>query len=97
MAVNRTGNISRAIDNVTRLILLTTEVIANPTQENIDAVVSAATSTNQLRVLADHSLDGESYNWTAYVKSLTEQLEALRKAEQSLAGPWEVRSRVVFG
>lgn len=97
MAVNRQANISRAIDNVTRLILLTTEVIANPTQANIDAVVSAATSTNQLRVLADHALDGESYNWTAYVKSLTEQLEALRKAEQTLGGPFEVRSYVVFG
>lgn len=95
MAVDRTGNVSRAIDNYTRILVFLTEVIANPTQANVDAVVAAAGTDSLLAFRLDHSLDGESYNWVAYAEHVTKQIDILRKMEVALSGPYEVRSRAV--
>ena len=87
--------IGRIIDNYLRLTLLVQEVISNPTQANIDAVVTADTTSSRLKFRLDHSLDGESYNWTGYQEFLGRQIEQYRKLEISLGGPWEVRTRAV--
>jgi hypothetical protein len=94
-ASQRQAMVGRIIDNYLRLQLLVTEVIANPTQANVDAVVTADGTGSRLKFRLDHSLDGESYNWTGYQEFLARQIEHYRKLETQLAGPYEVRTRAV--
>ena len=94
-AAQRRDAIDRDLDNCLRLRILVQEVIANPTQANIDAVITAASTTSTLVTLPDQSLDGESYSWTGYAESLLRQIEQLRKLQTLFAGPFEVRSRAI--
>lgn len=94
-SAERKATIGRTIDNYLRLLLLITEVVTNPTQANIDAAVTADGTDSRLKYRIDHSLDGESYNWTGWQEFVGRQLEQLRKLELTLAGPYEVRSRAI--
>lgn len=86
--------LQRAYDNYARILVLCTEAIANPTtQEAIDAVISAASTSNIVQPQLTHSKDGETYNWTEYQTFLVQQLTALRALMQVSSGPWEIRTR----
>ena len=87
--------IDRDLDNCLRLRILVNEVIANPTQANVDAVISAASNTSKLKVRLTHSLDGESYDWTGFRKSLLEEIRQLHELQLLFKAPFEVRSRSV--
>lgn len=93
MAVDRVANISRAIDNYTRILVLVSEVIANPTQANVDSVVAAAGTSSTLNLLVNHTLDGQNYDFVGYQDFLMRAIEQLRKIEATISGPFEVRSR----
>ena len=86
----------RARDNYALILVLCTEVIANPTKAGIDAVVDAATTTGIVRPKPTYSLDGESYDWTGYQQFIVSQLEALDKAIVRAGGPYEVNTRAAL-
>ena len=94
-AAQRRTAIDRDLDNCIRLRALVKEVIANPTQANIDAVITGSTATSQMKFRLTHSLDGESYGWTEYAKSLLDEIKMLRELQVAFAGPFEVRSSAV--
>lgn len=95
-------NIARAIDNYSRILVMVTEIVAgtavgqNPTQAQLDAVVSAASTSGVLAPRIDYSVDGESYQWTAYQEFIGRQIEQLHKVQVLLAGPFEERSTGLF-
>lgn len=89
--------LERAKQNCARLILQVQEVIANPTQANIDAIVAAADGTGLLVPKPSYSLDGESYDWPGYVDRLLETMDKLQALIVKLAGNFIVRSRGTTG
>lgn len=94
-------NVSRAITNYTRILVMVTEIVAataagqNPTQAQVDAVVSAAGTAGVMGPKPDASVDGESYQWGAYQEMIGRQLEQLMKVRAMLAGPFEIRSGAI--
>ena len=94
-AAERRVAIDRDLDNCLRLRILLNEVIGNPTQANIDTVISAAATTSKMKQRLTHSLDGESYDWTGFRKSLLEEIKMLREMQTLFAGPYEIRSRAI--
>lgn len=76
-----------------RIYFMVQRVLANPTPDAIDAVVSASAGTSTLVPKPTYSLDGESYQWESYQKSLLEQARALQLLIVMEEGPFEVRSR----
>lgn len=94
MATSAT-RIARVRENYERLLIACCEVIANPTQAAVDALVDAGSTSGLLNFSLDHSLDGESYNWVGYQTFLIDQIEKLKALETRLAGPYDVRSRAV--
>ena len=85
--------ITRVIDNYTMLLLLVTEVIANPTRANIDTVVDAASTSGLIQPQITHSVDGENYDWTGYQTMLMDQLDKAVALKGKLSGPYEIRTR----
>ena len=85
----------RARDDCCRLLVLVHLVISNPTEAGVDAIVAAAATTNTLVPKPSYSLDGESYQWESYRRSLEDSVERLQKLAVILQGPFEVRSRGV--
>ena len=85
--------ITRIIDNYTMLLLLVTEVIANPTRANIDTVVDAASTSGLIQPQITHAVDGESYDWTGYQTMLMDQLDKAVMLKGKLSGPYEIRTR----
>lgn len=94
MAINRAAAFATAVDNYTRLLLLVTQVIASPTQANVDAVVAAADGSGIIRPKPTYSADGESWDWTGYQNMLIGQFQTLLQTEQRIGGPFEVQ---IFG
>ena len=92
MAVTSGQRIRRARDNYERILVAVTEVVAYPTQANIDTAIAAAGTDALVRFKLDYSVDGESYSWTAYQTFLVDQIDKLRLLEIKLDGPFEVRS-----
>jgi len=86
-------NIQRAILNYSRALVACSEVIANPTQANVDAAVAAGAATNLLNFKITYSVDGENYDWVGYQTFLASQLEQLQRVSVILGGPYELRSR----
>ena len=90
--------IARAIDNYAMILVMLTEIVAvdradgQPTRAQVDAIIDAASTSGIVRPQPTVSVDGESYNWTEYQQFIVSQLEALRKVQVMLGGPWEVRS-----
>jgi hypothetical protein len=84
--------LQQAYANYTQILLLVTQVIANPTQAGIDAALSAARSANVVRPKLTYGLDGESYDWTGYQTFITNQLLMLKKTIAIESGPYQVES-----
>jgi hypothetical protein len=79
-----------------QLLVLVGTVIQNPTQANIDAAITAINQGTWSGVLTpklDYTLDGEGYNWVAWQKHITEQLEMLNKLIQQESLCWVQVSR----
>lgn len=89
-------NLQAAKSLLTQLLVRVNLVIANPTQANIDAAITAINEgalSGQLAAKPDYSLDGESYNWNAYKDSLIKNIADLNQLIQAESMPWMVRSR----
>lgn len=85
--------VAMARDDCCRLLVMVHQVIANPTQANLDAIVAAAGNTGTLVPKPNYSLDGESYQWESYRRSLEASVEGLHKLITILGGSFEIRSR----
>ncbi len=81
-----------AYANYSRLLLLCTTVISEPTAVNVDAVVSGATAAGLLTPKLDYGADGVSYNWTAYQTFIIQQMKVLKELIALEAAPWDIRS-----
>lgn len=82
------------ITNCQRLIVMVQVHLSNPTPANLDSLVSAiqnSTSTDIPRPQPDVNVDGESYNWSAYLQTLTSMIEKWIELRQILGGPFEIR------
>jgi hypothetical protein len=93
MVVNNVAALQRAQDNCCRLLLLVQEVIATPTQSNIDAVVAAGEGTGSLVPQPNYNLDDETYDWPGYQESLLRQIERLQSLILMLGGTFLERSQ----
>jgi len=65
--------------------------------ENIGAAIENIAS--QIRDITanpkpDYSVNGQSVSWSSYLDMLTRQLDALQKAQQNLAGPYQRITRM---
>lgn len=94
MALNAADMFQRIYDNYVRILLMCTEVIANPTQQGIDALTVAAEGNAVLRAKLTYSLDGESYNWESFQSALVNELIPGAKRNMIFAqGPsWQYSS-----
>lgn len=100
MAVNNVQSLQMVQDNLVRLLILVTQVVANPTQAAIDAITAAyqtaaATGAAVGVVVArpNYSLDGESYQWDSYRASLEKSIEMVQRLIVLLGGNYLIRSR----
>ncbi len=93
---NLADTLQRTLDNYGRLWLLTTEVIANPTQQNIDTLQSTAEGLGVVTPKPTYSLDGENYDWAGYQEKLDSIMQGCRRQLIFAQGPVEVRSRSMF-
>jgi hypothetical protein len=79
-----------------QLLVLVGTVIANPTQANIDAAVTAinqGTWPGLLTFRLNYSLDGESYDWVAWWAHIIETLKELNALIQAETMPFITVSR----
>jgi len=79
-----------------QLLVLVGTVIANPTQANIDAAITAINNGTYTGVIApklNYSLDGKSVQWQSFYQWLTEAIEKIDAAIQRAAMPFVVVSR----
>lgn len=83
--------LERGRANCARLLLLVQEMGLNPSQAQVDLVVSTA-ADSRLTPRCNYALDGESYSWQGYQESLLTQVDRLTDLIHKLQGPWEVRS-----
>lgn len=91
---NPADTLQRVYDNYARIWLMLTEIIANPNanQAAIDTLTSEAENLGVVRPKIDYSLDGETYNWTAYQAQLENIMAGVRRQMIFANGPFEVRS-----
>jgi hypothetical protein len=82
-----------ALDTACQLLVYVELACANPTQANVDAMVTTASRSNLL-VLPPKQSDG-TYNWTAYRDSLINTMSTLRVQLQRSSGP--IWSPLVYG
>lgn len=94
MATTDLDRLVRAKSNYTRILLALTEVIANPTQATIDALVAAESTAGIVRPKPTASADGVSYDWTGYQQMVINQIEVLRK-QIALESVWEIRGQMI--
>lgn len=80
----------KAIENYARILVLLTEVVANPTKAGIDSIVSAASSSGIMTPKVTNSVDGESYSWGEYQSFIVDKLTQLQQVQQRLSGPFWV-------
>ena len=88
--------LQRTLDNYGRIWLLLTEVVANPTQANIDTLVGTAEGLGVVTPKPTYSLDGESYDWAGYQEKLDGIMQGVRRQLIFALGPAEIRSRSSF-
>ncbi len=93
MAADIAATLQRTLENYSRIWLMTTEIIANPTQANIDTLVAAAGTTGVMRPKPTYSVDGESYNWLEYQQALDAVMTGVKNQLIKAQGPFEIRSR----
>lgn len=94
MSAANQAAISQIIADTYRLLVLVNQVIANPTQANIDAAVAAGATGNQtLKLKPNYSEQGVSVQWNEFRTQLIASLKELYVLQQFEEGPFEVRSR----
>lgn len=101
MAANNVNALQQALDNMARLLVLTTQAQTSPTQDNVDAVIAAYTTAQtqggteggSLVPKPTYSLDGESYDWAGYAVMLQESILRIQKLIVLLGGNYLIRSR----
>ena len=96
MANSNLARLQAAKSALIDLLILVTQTIANPTQANVDSLVTAinnTANTNKYVLRPDYSLDGESYNWNAYKDSLLKNIDDINGLIQRESMPFIVRSR----
>jgi 1,2-phenylacetyl-CoA epoxidase catalytic subunit len=91
---NPADTLQRVYDNYSRIWLMLTEIIANPNanQQAIDTLTATAQGLGVVRPKIDYSLDGESYNWTAYQAQLENIMAGVRRQMVFANGPFEIHS-----
>lgn len=89
---HNSDTLQRTYDNYCRIWQMCTELIAAPTQANIDRLVSTAESVGVVRPKITYSLDGETFNWTEYQQQLYEIMAGVRRQMVFADGPFERRS-----
>lgn len=96
---NNVAALQQVQDNLVRLLILVTQVVANPTQSGIDAInaayaaaATAGTATGIVIPQPSYSLDGESIQWESYRVSLEKSVETVQHLIVMLSGSYIVRS-----
>lgn len=79
--------------NTYQLLVLVDQVIAAPTQANIDAVVQGAFGMQLAQPKPTYSVDGESIQWESYRQALLNSLLTLDQAIQREGGPYLIQQR----
>lgn len=87
-------NVQQALNNYTQALVLITQVIANPTQANVDAAVQQIDRLGVIQLKPTYSLDGENYDWAGYAEMCSRQIEKLQILAQRLAGPFAITTRL---
>ena len=87
------ADIELAIKDTRRLLVLVHQVIANPSQANIDNIVRTAQNAATLTLRPNYSAGGANFSWESYRESLIRSLPELYKLLTVIAGPFETRSR----
>ncbi len=80
-------------DNYTRIGVLLTQVVSNPTQANIDALTTLVEGPGIVRPKITTSVDGESYDWLAYQVALPKLALDAKQNWINAEGPFFVQSR----
>lgn len=97
MAATYKAKLERIRDNYLNILLLLTQVVADPkNRTNIDALFAATDNAGLPRPMVDNSVDGESYSWTSYQSTVIDLLDKLNVLIQRAEGPWEVKTRPLF-
>jgi hypothetical protein len=86
-------NLTQAYQNYTQILVLVTQVVANPTQANIDAAVAETDRLGVVGPKPTYSADGENYDWTGYQQFVLNQMETLERAIQRAGGPFMIPTR----
>jgi len=89
-------NLIAAKQLYSQLLVLVGTVIANPTQQNIDAAITAinkGTWTGLLQFRLNYSLDGESYQWADFYSRLLDAIKEINALIQAEAMPFVITSR----
>lgn len=87
------NNFQRAYDNYSRILVLVTEAIANPTQSNIDAIVTAAQTNNLVLPKPTTTEDGATYNWMEFQQFIITQMKTLKQLIQMEQAPIYIPTR----
>ena len=100
MAYNAVAALQMVQDNLVRLLIVVTQAVSNPGQSAIDAVTAAYNTAAQNGTAAgfvvpkpDYSVDGESYQWSAYRVAIEKSILDVQKLIVVLGGNFIVRSR----
>lgn len=93
MAANNGAALQQALDDCCRLLVLVHQVIANPTQTNIDVVVNAyataQSGSQNLIPKPSYSSGGVSFQWETYRKSLQDSIRDLQELIVLVTGPYQ--------
>lgn len=84
----------RVLANYRRILVMVTEVIADPTQSNIDAIVLAAQANNIALPKITTTTDGDTSNWMEYQQFIITQIKTLKQLIQQSQGPIYLATRV---
>jgi hypothetical protein len=93
MTFNSVAAIQKAQEDTIRVRVLMLLAIANPTELNIDAAISAGAGTGLVLPRPNYSSQGVSFQWGEYLKQLEDSVLNLQKLLVILGGPFEVRTR----
>lgn len=90
-------NLTTAYTNYSLILVALTQVIANPSQANIEAVVLAATNAGVVTPKPTYSVDGKNYDWVGYQKFIIDSMDTLRQRIQDEGGPFQLVTRGIGG
>jgi hypothetical protein len=90
---NLADTLQRTLDNYGRIWLMCTELIVNPTQANIDTLLSTAESLGVVTPKPTVSLGQRQYQWTEYQQALGQIMKDVRQQLIYAQGLFETRSQ----